>query len=124
MENIPPEALEDVAAYFKVLAEPTRLQLLNILRHGEKSVGELAQECGFAMANISKHLSILMAQGLIARESRGTSAYYRIDDESVYELCNLVCGNIARRFEKTVANKQVFLNQIRPAPTLKSGKKS
>ena len=65
MENIPPEALEEVADYFKVLSEPTRLQLLNILRQGEKSVGELAKECGFAIANISKHLSILTAHGLL-----------------------------------------------------------
>ena len=124
MENIPPEALEEVADYFKVLSEPTRLQLLNILRQGEKSVGELAKECGFAIANISRHLSILTAHGLIARESRGTSAFYKIDDESVYDLCDLVCGNIAKRFEKTAASKQVFLSDRRFAQSGKIIKKT
>ena len=46
MNEMPPEALEQVAAYFQVLAEPTRLRILNLLRGGEKNVGELAMEWG------------------------------------------------------------------------------
>ena len=53
MENLPPEALQDVATYFQALSEPTRLQILNILREGERNVGELAQMCGSTAANIS-----------------------------------------------------------------------
>ena len=45
MKNMPPEALEEVAGYFQVLAEPTRLRILNILREGERNVGDLAQMC-------------------------------------------------------------------------------
>jgi DNA-binding transcriptional ArsR family regulator len=111
MKDMPQEALIEVADYFKVLSEPTRLQLLNILRRGERNVGDLTQECGFAIANISRHLAILTAKGLVSRESRGTSAFYKIADESVYDLCDLVCGNIARQYEKTAANKHLFLIQ-------------
>jgi len=42
-KDLPPQALEQVAAYFQVLAEPTRLQILNLLRQREYNVGELAQ---------------------------------------------------------------------------------
>lgn len=108
MENLPPEALTEIAAYFQALSEPTRLQILNLLRQEERNVGELAQLCGFTAANISRHLTMLTKHGLVARESRGTSAYYRIADESVYELCDLVCGKIARQLQKAAQKHQVF----------------
>ncbi len=109
MEGLPPEAMTQVAAYFQALSEPTRLQILNLLRSGERNVGELAQACGFTSANVSRHLSVLMQQGLVAREGRGTSVYYRIADESVYALCDLVCGSIARQFERSAEDRKVFL---------------
>ena len=105
---MPPEALSEVAAYFQALSEPTRLQILNLLRQGECNVGELARLCGFTAANISRHLSLLTKRGLVARESRGTSVYYRIADQSVYALCDLVCGNIARGLERTAKSRDAF----------------
>lgn len=108
MKELPPDALEQVAAYFQVLAEPTRLRILNLLRQGEHNVGELAQACGYTAANISRHLSLMTKQGIVARESRGTSVYYRLTDESVDALCDLVCGNIARRLEQASATNSAF----------------
>ena len=108
MENLPPEALDEVASYFQVLSEPTRLNILNFLRDGERNVGELARLCGFTTANISRHLTMLTTHGLVERESRGTSVFYRIADNSVYELCDLVCGNIARQMERTTKKRQAF----------------
>ncbi len=87
-------------AYFQALSEPTRLQILKLLRAGERNVGELAQACGFTSANISRHLSLLMQRGLVARENRGTAVYYRIADDSVDTLCDLVCGSIARHWDR------------------------
>ncbi len=109
MENLPPEAMMEVAAYFQALSEPTRLKILNLLREGERNVGELAQLCGFTAANISRHLTLLTKHGLVARESRGTSVYYRIADESIYALCDLVCGNISRQMELTTQKRQAFV---------------
>ena len=108
MEKLPPEALAEIAAYFQALSEPTRLEILNLLRQGERNVGELAQLCGFTAANISRHLAMLTKHGLVQRESRGTSAYYRIADTSVYELCDLVCGKIARQVQRTAEKNQAF----------------
>ncbi|MBV8045870.1 MAG: helix-turn-helix transcriptional regulator [Paludibacterium sp.] len=100
MAQLPDQALEQVAQYFQTLAEPTRLKILNELRSGERNVGELAQICACTLANVSKHLSVLAKHGLVMRESRGTSVYYRINDPSVYALCDLVCGNILRQIEQ------------------------
>ncbi len=108
MQGLPPEALEQVAAYFRTLSEPTRLHILNLLRAGEQNVGELALATGYTSANISRHLSVLTQQGLVARESRGTAVYYRIADPSVYALCDLVCGNIARQHERVALATRVF----------------
>ena len=96
MKNLPPEALQQVAAYFQTLAEPTRLRILNILRDGERNVGELAQLCGCSAANISRHLALLMRHGLVQREQRGHSAWYRCADASVGALCDGVCSHLAR----------------------------
>ena len=123
MKGMPPEALEQVAAYFQTLSEPTRLQILNILREGERNVGELARMCGYTSANVSRHLAMLTQRGLVARESRGTSAYYRIADESVYALCDLVCGNIARQLERTAQERDAFVRTARRAATDRRGGK-
>ena len=108
MQNMPPEALEEVAGYFQVLAEPTRLRILNILREGERNVGDLAQMCGYTAANVSRHLSLMTKNGLVTREGRGTSVYYRFADESVYALCDLVCDNIARQIARSEASRASF----------------
>lgn len=111
MKQLPDGALAEVAAYFQVLAEPTRLQILNILRTGERNVGELAQMCGFTAANVSRHLALMTQQGLVERESRGTSAYYKIADPAVFALCDLVCGNISRQLERTAERRAAFSPQ-------------
>ena len=108
MKELPPEALAAVAAYFQALAEPTRLQVLNLLRERERSVGEIAELCGCSSANISRHLGLLTQHGLVQRESRGNSAIYSIADPSVYALCDLVCGSIARKFERASQEYAAF----------------
>ena len=115
MQGLPKEALEQVAAYFQALSEPTRLSLLNLLRGGERNVGELAQQCGCTAANVSRHLALLMQHGLVTRESRGTSVYYRIADESVYALCDLVCGSVARQLERSARGREAFARTARRA---------
>ncbi|MBL8311849.1 MAG: winged helix-turn-helix transcriptional regulator [Burkholderiales bacterium] len=114
MDGLPPEALTQVAAYFQALSEPTRLQILNLLREKERNVGELAELCGYTSANISRHLSLLMQHGLVSRESRGNSAYYRIADASIYELCDLVCGNISRKLERQAQGRALFAGVAPP----------
>ena len=113
-EHMSVEALQEVAAYFQVLAEPTRLHILNLLRDGERNVGDLAQQCGFTAANISRHLALLTQHGLVQKQSRGTSVFYRIADAGVFDLCDLVCGNIARQWERSATRRAAFSNPGSP----------
>jgi DNA-binding transcriptional ArsR family regulator len=108
MDDLPGEALAQVAAHFRALAEPTRLRILDLLRQRERSVGELARLRGCSAANVSRHLALLQRHGLVARESRGSSAIYRIAEPSVHTLCDLVCGNVARELERAVRAREAF----------------
>jgi DNA-binding transcriptional ArsR family regulator len=108
MQHLSPEALAQVAAYFQALSEPARLRLLNLLRERSSSVGELAEATGYSTANVSRHLALLAQHGMLARETQGTSVYYSIADPAIYELCNLVCDNLARRFERTAPQREAF----------------
>jgi DNA-binding transcriptional ArsR family regulator len=118
MEHLSTEALAQVAAYFQTLSEPARLRLLNLLRNQKRSVGELAEATGYSAANVSRHLAMMAQHGLLARETQGTSVYYSIADPAIYELCNLVCDNLARRFERTAPQRSAFApsRKTRTAP--------
>lgn len=115
MKNLSADALQQVAAYFQALSEPTRLQILNLLREHERSVGEIALACGCSSANVSRHLTLLMRHGLVAREARGTTVFYRIADPSVYALCDLVCDSIALRLQKSTVEQKAFAKAARKA---------
>ena len=110
--EMPPATMQAVARYFHVLSEPTRLAILNELRDGERNVGELAQICGYTAANISRHLSLLAQQGVVTRESKGNSVYYRITDEAVYELCDVVCDNIVRHLQMQTETQSALLAEV------------
>ena len=95
--QLSPEAFEIIGERFKAFSEPMRLRLIYALMDGEKTVSELVGETGGVQANVSKHLSVLLDAGILGRRKQGTSAYYRIVDESIFELCDLVCGSIHDR---------------------------
>ena len=97
MNQVPEQAIDRVATYFQALAEPTRLRILNLLREREHNVGELAQACGYTAANMSRHLAVLMQQGFVKRQGRGTHVYYLIADPTIYALCDLVCDRIQQQ---------------------------
>lgn len=111
MDKLTDEALVYVADYFHALAAPARLQILHALRLEELSVGALAKLCGCSSANVSRHLAVLVTQGLVARTARGTSAYYRIGDPSVRDLCELVCKNIARNLDQAASAARTLNKQ-------------
>ncbi|HSE93512.1 MAG TPA: metalloregulator ArsR/SmtB family transcription factor [Methylomirabilota bacterium] len=95
--RLPREALEIVAQRFRVLGDATRLALLQALFDGERSVQELCAHVGVSQANASKHLALLLEQGLVARRRDGYFTRYRIADAGLEDLCERVCTALARR---------------------------
>ena len=93
-----PEKIVDLIAYrFRVIGEPTRIRLLELLREGELTVQELVERTGASQQNVSKHLSVLLHAGVVGRRKQGVRAYYRIADETVFDVCELVCGSLERQ---------------------------
>ena len=93
-----PEPLVDlIARRFRVLGEPTRIRLLDLLRDHDATVTELHEALGASQQNVSKHLGVLLQAGIVRRTKEGTSARYAIADDGVFALCEHVCGGLRRQ---------------------------
>ena len=88
-----------IASRFRVLGDPNRLKLLDSLRNGPKTVGELTVATGLGQQNVSKHLGVLHTAFLVSRERSGTRVLYSIADPAVFELCEHVCGGLRREID-------------------------
>jgi DNA-binding transcriptional ArsR family regulator len=98
MAVIPDSFLEDVARRFALLGDPTRLKIVSVLHEGgEATVGEIAEAAGTSVANASQHLQRLAAGGIVGRRRDGQAVCYRIIDETIEQLCTIVCGSVTRR---------------------------
>ena len=91
---LPDPLVELIAQRFRVLGEPMRIKLLDRLREGEATVNELREALGASQQNVSKHLGVLHQAGIVRRTKQGTSVRYAIADESVFALCEQVCGGL------------------------------
>lgn len=98
MAVVPDSFLEDVARRFALLGDPTRLKIVSVLHEGgETSVGEIAEAAGTSVANASQHLQRLATGGIVGRRRDGQAVCYRIVDETIEQLCAIVCGSVTRR---------------------------
>jgi len=104
--KLTPELIALIAERFKALAEPARLQILDCLRRGEMTVSELVEETGLGQANVSKHLQSLYAAGFVGRRKEGLVTYYDLADQSVFKLCDIMCG----RIEQELGNRRKALS--------------
>ena len=93
-QALTPEILALVAERFKALAEPARLQIMNELRGGELTVGELVEATGLGQANVSKHLQMLHTMRFVSRRKDGLFVYYALADNTVFRLCDIMCSRL------------------------------
>ena len=89
-----PAVMHLVSARFKALGDTSRLQILDALRSGEKTVTDLVDETGMGQPNLSKHLQLLHALGFVRRRKEGLFVYYALADQNVLKLCDLMCGRV------------------------------
>ena len=94
--SLSPDQLHHIADRFKALAEPSRLQILHALKQGERTVSELLEDTGLGQANVSKHLQLLHSAGFVQRRKDGVNSCYRLADNDVLRLCELMCGRMER----------------------------
>jgi ArsR family transcriptional regulator len=89
------KTVDRVAERFRALGEPARLLILQALRLGERCVSELESDTGLNQANLSRHLQVLCATGMVRRRKDGLFVYYALADANVLKLCEIMCARIA-----------------------------
>lgn len=92
--------VELIAQRFRVIGEPMRIRLLDHLRDGEAGVQELADAVDASQQNVSKHLGVLHSAGVVQRRRDGNRVLYAIADDSVFALCETVCGGLQRQLSE------------------------
>jgi DNA-binding transcriptional ArsR family regulator len=88
------------AEVLRVLANPSRLELLHLLARGPTEVGRLAALIGASQPNVSQHLAILRSAGLVEPDRHGREIRYRLTDPDVLRACEVMQGVIRRRIER------------------------
>ncbi|QEC48251.1 helix-turn-helix transcriptional regulator [Baekduia soli] len=91
---LPDPLVELIAQRFRVIGEPMRIKVLDRLREGPANVSELREALGASQQNVSKHLGVLHQAGIVSRTKQGTAVRYAIADDSVFALCEQVCGGL------------------------------
>jgi DNA-binding transcriptional ArsR family regulator len=98
MPVVPDSVLEETARRFALLSDPTRLRIVSLLNDcGECTVGEIATAAGVSVGNASQHLGRLLLGGIVGRRRTGKSVRYRIVEESIEQLCTIVCASVQER---------------------------
>ncbi len=87
------------AAFLKDLAHPVRLQILEILCRGEKSVGQFAQSLGVDQPTVSRHLGILKQGGLVIARQEGLSVLYKIQNEDMTQFLEKLTDLLKRKLQ-------------------------
>jgi ArsR family transcriptional regulator len=102
-------SVHDVKAnLFRVLGHPARVLILELLREGERSVGALQAELDLDSGGTSQHLAALRRIGLVESRREGTSVYYRVADERVFDLLEAGRSIISRQ----LAEQQAILQDL------------
>jgi DNA-binding transcriptional ArsR family regulator len=100
---LPEPLVELIAQRFRVIGEPMRIRLLDALRDGPQTINELTETLGASQQNVSKQLTVLAEAGLLGRRKEGNRVHYRIVDESVFALCEQVCGSLQSQLSTLAA---------------------
>lgn len=88
------EEIEHIAARFRALGEPMRLRILQAVCKTSRSVNDIVAATGSTQANISKHLALLTAAGILKREKDGQRVFYGVKNKLAVKLCELVRAQI------------------------------
>lgn len=108
---VPTTILEQVARRFRLLGDPVRLQILNVLTtRSEANVQEIVEATGQSQANVSKHLRALADESLVGRRKDGVFVYYRVTDPTLNALCMLVCTRVASNGSAANGNHEETTN--------------
>ncbi|MEM2883074.1 MAG: metalloregulator ArsR/SmtB family transcription factor [Nitrososphaerales archaeon] len=108
MSSIDKRIYQMQAEICKSLANPLRIEIINTLKEGAKTVTELMEIIGVNQANLSQHLAILRSKKIVEARRKGNSVYYSLANPKIIEACNLLRQILREQLEaeqKLVATK-------------------
>lgn len=101
-KEMDPEFIDKVVERFKAFADPTRIKiLLCLMQNGQTNVTSLSEHLNVRQASMSKHLTILKQAGVIALKREGNQSFYSVEDESIEQLCELMCTGVTQHLLAT-----------------------
>jgi ArsR family transcriptional regulator len=107
-----PPVYQAKAEFFRILGHPVRVRTLELLRDGERTVGDLQAALGLDSSGTSQHLGLLRRHGILESRREGTSVYYRISDPRTFQLLE-----VARQILTTnLTQSQELLGQLAETP--------
>ena len=93
-ELIQEDSLEKMAETLKAVAHPIRLQIVNILMNGERSVGELVKKLGTKQSLTSQQLSILKSRGVLRSRRNGNIVFYSVENSGIKNIMTSILTEI------------------------------
>ena len=93
-ELIQEDTLEKMAETLKAIAHPVRLQIVNILMNGERSVGELVKKLGTKQSLTSQQLSILKSRGVLKSRRNGNVVFYSLKNDGIKNIMTSILAEI------------------------------
>lgn len=112
---------EQFARIGKALSSPRRLEMVDLLAQGERNVEGLAGEMGLPVASVSQHLQSLKAARLVESSRRGSYAYYRLADESVFDVWRALRELGSLRLAEVERIAELYLEDRRSLEAVGSG---
>lgn len=94
------KTIEDMSNFFKILGEPTRIEILNTLDNNEMCVCDIANVLNMTKSTISHQLNILRINNIVKYKKIGKEVYYTLDDEHVKEVFEIALSHIGHKGEK------------------------
>lgn len=91
------------ADFLKALAHPVRLQVIELLKDGEKNVGAIVKSLGVPQSSLSRHLLVLREGGILKSRQQGTVIYYDIEDRDTFSVLRPIAEMLRKKLKKTEA---------------------
>jgi DNA-binding transcriptional ArsR family regulator len=91
------------ADFFRLLGHPARVRILELLRDGERAVGDLQAELGLDSSSTSQQLTAMRRQGVLESRRAGTSVLYRVKDPHIFELLEIAKQILLTQLQETSA---------------------
>ncbi len=92
----------------KVFSNPTRLEILNLLRNKELSVTEIIEKTKLSQANISQHLSIMKSKGIVASNRKSKNIYYKLTSPKIIKAFDIIKEVLAEKLKENEKLSKIY----------------